>query len=124
VNKQRPKNLNLLTIRFPLPAIVSILHRISGIILFLSLPFMLWALETSLHSEEQFNALKDRLATPCFKFITWACLSAFLFHVVTGIRHLLMDLDIGVSLQGGRKSAALSLLAAFILVILAGVYVW
>ena len=91
MNKQRPVNLNLFTIKFPIPAIVSILHRISGVIVFLLIPLLLWMLHASLASVEQFDALRDTLDSPLIRFTLWVGLSALLFHLVAGIRHLFMD---------------------------------
>jgi succinate dehydrogenase / fumarate reductase cytochrome b subunit len=124
VNKQRPKNLNLLTIKFPITAIVSILHRISGMILFLLIPLMLWGLEYSLGSQENFEYLRSTLAQPIPKVILWLCLAAFLYHFTAGIRHLLMDYDVGIQLKSSRLMSVLTLVIVFILITLAGVYLW
>ena len=124
VKKQRPKNLNLFTIRQPLPAIVSILHRISGIFLFLLLPVLLWWLYLSLASPQSFNDLRQTLSTPWIKFILWFYLSAFFYHMAAGIRHLLVDISIGDSLKAGRLLAVLTLLIAALLIILTGVWLW
>jgi succinate dehydrogenase / fumarate reductase cytochrome b subunit len=124
VKDQRPKNLNLLTIRQPIPAIVSILHRISGIILFLAIPLILCGLHTSLTSQQSFDNLHDVFTTPIAKFISWAILSAFLYHFVAGIRHLLMDINVGVRLQSGRLSAILTLIITLSLIALTGIWLW
>lgn len=121
---QRPKNLNLFTIHFPLPAIVSILHRISGVALFLLIPVILWGLSLSLASPESFQTLHDKLTTSCAKVTILLFLAPFLYHFVAGIRHLLMDVNIGVELKSGRLTAFLTLLITLILVVLAGVYIW
>lgn len=121
---QRPINLNLFTIRFPIPAIVSILHRISGVILFLLIPFLLWSLSLSLSSPDDFDQLHQFLTTPIMKFILWASISALIYHFVAGIRHLLMDIELGVELKSGRLSAFVTLLISIILIILAGIWLW
>lgn len=123
MNPKRPKNLNLFTIQFPLPAIVSILHRVSGVFLFLLIPLTLWALSSSL-TENGFAELKDHLSTPLFKIIFWLLFIPFCFHVVAGIRHLLSDIHIGDSLKAGRMTALLTFIISFILVILAGIWLW
>ena len=123
MNRARPVNLNLMTIRFPLPAIVSILHRITGVILFLFIPFGLWVLDYSL-TPEGFDTIHDWQSNFCVKFIIWGILSAFLFHFVAGIRHLIMDLGIGSTLQSGRLGAKLVFIFSIILVILAGIWLW
>jgi succinate dehydrogenase / fumarate reductase cytochrome b subunit len=124
VKNKRPKNLNLLTIRFPIPAFVSILHRISGFILFLLIPFMLWALKASITTEAGFYEIYQSFTTPVAKFIIWCCLSALLYHTVAGIRHLLMDINIGIELKSGKFSAMLTIIVAIFLMILAGIWVW
>lgn len=124
VNNHRPKNLNLFTIRFPIPAIVSILHRISGIILFLLIPLFLWGLKLSLASLEDFDRLKDFLSTPIMKFLIWAFLSAFIYHFVAGIRHLLMDIHIGEELKSGRFTAILTMIVSIFFIIIIGVWLW
>jgi succinate dehydrogenase / fumarate reductase cytochrome b subunit len=124
VNNQRPKNLNLFTIRFPIPAIVSILHRISGFILFLLIPFMLWALQLSLTSEQNFDDIHQTLTSPCMKFIIWCSLSAFIYHFIAGIRHLLMDIHIGEGLKSGKIAAILTLIISALFIILTGIWLW
>lgn len=121
---QRPKNLNLFTIRFPVPAIVSILHRASGILLFLLIPVAIWGLNLSLRSAQDFDDVHQFLTTPYMKFVIWFCLSGFLYHFVAGIRHLLMDINIGVELKSGRLSAILTLIIAALLIILTGIWLW
>ncbi len=124
VKKRPPKNLNLFTIRFPIPAIASILHRISGFILFILIPFILWGLYLSLDSEQGFDNLHQLLTTPWIKFVIWMSLSAFLYHFIAGIRHLLMDIGIGEALKSGRLSAILTIIIAGLLIILTGVWLW
>lgn len=124
MSDQRPKNLNLFTIRLPVPAIASILHRISGMILFFAIPFFLWALQTSLSSEENFEALHQSVTSPLSKVIIWALLSAFLYHFVAGIRHLLMDINLGVALKSGRISAFLTIGISIVLIALTGIWLW
>jgi succinate dehydrogenase / fumarate reductase cytochrome b subunit len=123
VNRARPKNLNLFTIHFPLPAIVSILHRISGAFLFLCIPFALWLLAFSL-TETGFDNLQQIFAHGLARLILWLLLIPFIFHLVAGIRHLLSDIHIGDSLKMGRAMACLTFIISAILVVLAGVWLW
>ncbi len=124
MNNKRPKNLDLLSIRFPLPAIVSILHRMSGVVLFLLIPVVLWAFDASLASRDDFLSISSLLATPFAKFVVWLFLAPFLYHFAAGIRHLLMDLGVGDALKSGRTAAVVTLVSAFLLIILAGIYLW
>lgn len=123
MNRARPVNLNLLTIRFPIPAIVSILHRIAGVILFLFIPIALWVLDFSL-TQDGFDALHDWRGNIFTKLAIWAILAAFIFHLIAGVRHLLSDVRLGSSLQGGRATSWLTFITFFILVILAGIWLW
>ena len=124
MNNKRPKNLNLLTIRFPIPAIISILHRISGIFLFLLFPFLLYLFGLSLSSEPDFNKVQSFLTTPVVKFLIWLFLVPLFYHLVAGIRHLLMDVHIGEELESGRRGAKLTLLISIIIIVLSGVWLW
>lgn len=123
MTNKRPVNLNLFTIAFPLPAIVSILHRISGVILFLLIPLLLVLLTRSLDAHG-FHQIGVFFAHPVVKFCVWGLLLALFYHLIAGIRHLLMDCHCGDSLQGGRLGAKLVLLATFIVAILLGIWLW
>jgi succinate dehydrogenase / fumarate reductase, cytochrome b subunit len=124
VKDKRPVNLNLFTIHFPLPAIVSILHRITGVILFLMIPFMIWGLDLSLATAEGFDEARQFLLSPVVKFLTWCILSALIFHTIAGIRHIIMDMGIGESLKGGKLGAQLTLIISIIFIVLAGIWLW
>lgn len=124
MNKNRPVNLDISTIKLPITAYVSILHRVSGVILFAGIAILLAMLDSSLASEQSFADLKDGLASPVCKFIVWATLSALVYHMVAGIRHLIMDAGIGETLEGGQAGAKIALVVAVILILLVGVWVW
>lgn len=123
MNHSRPKNLNLFTIRFPIPAIVSILHRISGFILFLLIPVALWGLEYSL-TVSGFDELQYWMGYPLVKIIFWLLFVPFCFHLVAGVRHLLSDIHIGDTLKSGRAMAFATFIIFALLVILAGIWIW
>lgn len=120
----RPINLNLFTIQFPIPAIVSIFHRVSGFALFILIPFVMWVWSESIRSPESFDQVQQWLLSPLAKFIFWLILVPFCYHLVAGIRHLLMDVHIGDDLKGGRLTAQLTMIITAILVILAGIWIW
>lgn len=121
---KRPVNLNLLTISFPLPAIVSILHRISGVILFLMIPAFLAMLACSLHDAMGFDKVQSFFAHPVIKFILFCSLLALFYHLIAGIRHLFMDFHLGDSLKGGRLGAKLVLIITIIFAIFLGMWLW
>ena len=120
----RPVNLDLTKFHFPLPAITSILHRITGVVLFAGTAVLLWLLAESLSSETGFERVQQWLSTPLFKVVLWGILSGLLYHLIAGIRHLLMDAGIGETLQGGRTGAMLVVILSVISIVLAGVWVW
>ena len=107
--KKRPKNLDLTTIKLPLPGKVSILHRVSGAGLFLCLPLLLWLFGASLASAESFAMLKSALASLPAKVILAGLLWAFVHHFCAGIRFLLLDLHVGIEKEAARKSAGVVL---------------
>lgn len=106
-----------------MPAIVSILHRTSGVLLFLFIPIALWSLDYSL-TQTGFDTLQQWFNSFAVKLIIWLLLIPFCFHLVAGIRHLLMDIEIGVTLKGGRLSSLLTFIISILLVILAGIWLW
>ncbi|MCK0536140.1 succinate dehydrogenase, cytochrome b556 subunit [Alcanivorax sp. CY1518] len=124
VNDKRPVNLDLTTIKFPVPALASISHRISGIAIFVALPILLWMLDRSLASPESFAQLKACLANPWAKLVLWGVLAALSYHLVAGTRHLIMDLGFGDTLEAGRRGAVLVFIISIVLIVLAGVWVW
>lgn len=124
MNSKRPVNLDLSTIHFPITAIVSILHRISGVALFAGIAVLLWMLDASLASPESFLALRELLALPLSQAVLWLTLAALAYHAVAGVRHLIMDIGIGESLEGGQVGAKLVLFFALVAIVLAGVWIW
>jgi succinate dehydrogenase / fumarate reductase cytochrome b subunit len=85
---------------------------------------MLYALAKSLGSEDGFNDVKAYLTSPLVKLVIWALLSALLYHMVAGIRHLLMDSGIGETLEGGRLGSKIVIAISVVLIVLAGVWIW
>jgi len=116
VNKKRPVNLDIGTMKLPITAYASIAHRVSGVILLLGVAVLLWMLDTSLASEAGLQQVKDCLASPLAKFVVWFVLVGLAYHMIAGVRHLLMDLGVGETLEGGKLGAkivfVLSLVAA------------
>ena len=107
--QKRPKNLNLFTIKLPINAVVSILHRVSGIGLFLSLPLILWALQSLVHSEASYQNLTSWLNTWFVKLLLIGLAWAFFHHFFAGIRHLLQDIHWMTSLNNARLSSRILL---------------
>lgn len=124
MNKKRPVNLDISTIKLPITAYVSILHRVSGVFLFAGVAVLLWMLDVSLGSQEGFNSIRDLAASPVCQVILWVVLAALAYHTCMGIRHLIMDFGVGESLKGGKTGAWTALVVAILLIVLAGVWVW
>ncbi|MGB6976996.1 MAG: succinate dehydrogenase, cytochrome b556 subunit [Gammaproteobacteria bacterium] len=121
-NQQRPVFLPVLKYRYPITAIASILHRISGVILFLVIPLLLCALQASLSSAQGFQRLKTALHHPLAISILWIILAALFYHLVAGIRHLLMDIGVGESRQAGRTTAWIVILVTVVLLIVTAIW--
>lgn len=124
MNKNRPVNLDIGTIRLPITSYVSILHRVSGVVLVAGVLLLLWMLDISLRSQEEFDSIRVTLEQPLMKFILWAILAALAYHFVMGVRHLIMDFGLGETLKGGKIGAVIALVIAAILIALAGVWIW
>lgn len=124
MNENRPKHLALSQIRLPLPGLVSILHRVSGMLLFLVLPLLLWALQYSLRSIETYTQLAGVLHHSISKLALFGLSWAFLHHFCAGIRYLAIDLDYGVRLAQARASSKWVIFVSLALTVLIGVWLW
>lgn len=124
MNKRRPKHLALHLIKLPLPGFVSILHRISGLALFLALPLLLLMLQYSLRSAETYAHLQEMLAQPWIKLIELGLLWAFLHHFCAGLRYLAIDLHWISSLKQARTSSKVVMGVSVLLTVLIGVKLW
>ena len=92
--------------RLPLPAYISVLHRASGILMFLLLPFVLYLLDKSLTSEISFEYLKGFTSHWFVKLVILALAWAYLYHLCAGIRHMLLDVHVGLDRPTARKTSA------------------
>ncbi len=125
VDKPRPVYLNLLAIRQPVPAIVSILHRASGAALFVvGLPLLLWTLQASLGSEDGYRRVAAFFGHPLVKVVLIGLVWAYLHHLIAGVRHLLADIHIGLELASARQSAAVTLVLGILLTLAIAVKLW
>ena len=116
---ERPVYLNLLRIHLPLAGWVSILHRLSGALLFAVLPLGVWALSVSLADEAGFRRVADGVAHPLGRLFLLFLIWAFAHHLFAGLRHLALDVDWGVDLSRARQSSLAVLLAAGLVTLLA-----
>jgi succinate dehydrogenase / fumarate reductase cytochrome b subunit len=120
IKKKRPKNLDLPTIRLPLPGILSIIHRISGAAMFLLLPFLLWLFQGSLTSPESFAGVKAVVGHPLAKIILLGLVWFYMHHFCAGIRYLLLDLHKGVELEAARLSSKIVFVVSIALTLIIG----
>jgi succinate dehydrogenase / fumarate reductase, cytochrome b subunit len=120
----RPKNLNLLTIRLPINAVVSILHRVSGMVLFIILPLMLLTLQQSLNSADGYVNVVQLFDTWFLKLFFIGLSWAFFHHFYAGIRHLLQDIHWMTSLQKARFSGRVVLWLVAISVVIFAFVIW
>lgn len=122
-----PRNIGLSSLmgyRFPVTAISSILHRISGVLLFVLVPFVVWALNVSLKDQASFEAVKETISTGFLSFILWVFLSALIYHLFAGVRHLLMDIGLGEGKCTGRLGSWIVIILSIIFMVLLGVCLW
>lgn len=120
----RPKNLNLFTIKLPINAVVSILHRVSGVGLFLSIPLILLALQSLVHSESSYLTLAGWLNTWFVKLFLIGLAWAFFHHFFAGIRHLFQDIHWMTSLKNARLSSRILLCLVAVSTVIFAVFIW
>lgn len=124
MQKERPKNLDLSTVSLPVTATASILHRISGIIVFITLAILLMLLNCSLSSEQNFNQVLGYFDLFLVEFVIWGILTALAYHAVFGVRHMIQDLGYWEELDCANLSAKIGFILTAVLSVLAGVLVW
>lgn len=124
MNKPRPVNLDLGTISLPLTAKASILHRISGVFLVAAIAVLLYLLDLSLGSEASFGRAAEILGSPVARLVIWVVLAGLIYHAVAGVKHLVMDLGVGETLEGGLRGARVVFAVSAVLIIAAGFWLW
>ncbi len=125
MQRKRPKYLDLMEIKQPLPAVVSLLHRVSGALLFFpGIPLLLCSLDMILNSQEDHARFQSLLAIPLIKVVLTLSLWFFLHHFCAGIRFLALDLHYGSTLEQARSSSKIVLAAGIILTLLISVLLW
>ena len=122
--KNRPKNLNLLTIRLPINALVSILHRATGCALFLILPVILLLLQLSLSSAANLERVIDFLHSPFIKLVLMGLAWSFFHHFFAGIRHLAMDVHWMTSLMKARYTSKVVMVLGLLATLVVSIALW
>jgi succinate dehydrogenase / fumarate reductase cytochrome b subunit len=123
VKRKRPKNLDLKTIRLPLPGVLSIIHRVSGAAIFLLLPILLWTFQSSLSSPENFALVKAFAENPLLKVFLFGLIWLYLHHFCAGLRYLLLDMHKGIDLESARLSSKIVFAVSIALTLFIGVKV-
>jgi succinate dehydrogenase / fumarate reductase cytochrome b subunit len=121
---ERPVNLDLTKFSFPIAAIASITHRVTGVLLFVAIAYLLWLLGLALGSPAGFAEASGLLAQPLPKLVLLAVLAALLFHILAGLKHLVMDFHHWDSLEGGRRASQGVFVLTAIGTVLAGAWLW
>lgn len=122
--KPRPVFLEIPNIRLPIPGIVSILHRVSGVALFVALPVLLYLLSGTLSQQSDFEAYRAFVSNPLVKLALIGLLWAYLHYSLAGIRFLLLDAHKGLELNTARNTAKLVFVAALVLTVVIGALLW
>jgi succinate dehydrogenase / fumarate reductase cytochrome b subunit len=125
VKKKRPVWFNLNLLNLPLAARVSILHRVSGALLFVLAFWLLYLLDGSLASAERYDSVRQIVAHPFAKLVLLVVLWAFLHHFFAGIRYLLLDLHVGIQREKAKStSIAVFVVSLALTVLLGGWLLW
>lgn len=121
----RPVYLHLLKIRMPMPSVVSFLHRLTGaLLLVFGIPIALAGVDASLRSQESYDALRAALAQPFCKLVLLGLAWAFFHHFCAGIRHLLLDVQVGVELAPARRSSVVVFVVSLALTLVVAAKLW
>src|SRR5688500_3389637 len=122
--RPRPKYLNLVQIRLPVPGLVSIMHRVSEAVLFLFIPFLLTLFEMSLESAQSYAKFKGVFSHWVVKLIVIGLVWAYLHHLFAGVRHLALDLHYGPDPAPARATSRAVIAAPAVLPDVVGVLIW
>ncbi|OGI37429.1 MAG: succinate dehydrogenase, cytochrome b556 subunit [Candidatus Muproteobacteria bacterium RBG_16_62_13] len=116
-NKKRPVHLDLFVIRLPVTGVVSILHRLTGVLLVLAFPLFLYLLQQSLRDPTGFAEVRELLRGPMGRVLSILVIWLFAQHFYSGVRHLLLDFDIGIERSRARIGSWLVLVASAVTVL-------
>jgi succinate dehydrogenase / fumarate reductase cytochrome b subunit len=124
MSKPRPKYLDLFQIRLPLPAFVSILHRVTGAAIFLLIPVLLYLWQMSLQAPETYADFRSFMNRPLAKIVTLGLVWAYLHHFCAGLRHLALDLHYGTALETARATSWVVIGVSIVLTLMFGALIW
>lgn len=121
---ERPVNLDLTKFSFPIMAITSITHRITGVLLFVAIAYLLWLLDGALDSADGFAAASGTLTETGPRIVLLGVIAMLWFHILAGFKHLVMDFHHWDTLEAGRRASQGVIVLTLIGVALAGVWLW
>jgi succinate dehydrogenase / fumarate reductase cytochrome b subunit len=125
MRSNRPKNLELTTIKLPIMGIASILHRISAVIIWIAMIFFLPILYISLESQSGFNEVKIVITEQFFaQFFLWGFLTAFGYYIMGGVKHIIQEFGYFETLKGGAIISRVAIGLGIILSLLSGYWIW
>ncbi len=126
MNSDRPVNLSLprLAMAMPITALASILHRITGVVLFVGMLFFFFLLDLAMGGAAGFDEARAMVDSAAGTFVAWLLLTSLAYHVVAGVRHLLLDFHVGDTLVGGRVGAWVSIVAGIVAGVIVAVWLW
>lgn len=101
----RPKYLNLFKIKLPVAGMISIFHRMTGVLLFLAIPISLYLLRLSVTDGESFQKAVSLMLYPITRFFILLIIWSFVHHLMTGVRFLLIDMELFLDRKASRVSA-------------------
>lgn len=123
-NKERPVYISLTQFSFPVTAIASIVHRITGVFLLLGIGFLLWLLSLGLESEAGFAEAQAALAAPFAKLVLWGVLSMLIYHILAGVKHMFLDFHVGDTFEAASMTSFAVFGLSAVLALVAGAWIW
>jgi len=121
----RPKYYDLNLLNLPMPGLVSIFHRVTGVVLFLfAIPLVLFLLQSTLVSESKFDFWRNIINLPLVKIVLLGFVWAYMHHFFAGIRYLLLDVHVATAKEPAQLSAKIVLVLGVLATILIGVRIW
>ena len=122
--KRKYMNLFVLASKMSITAKVSILHRLTGFLLFLSIPFILYVFHQTLTNKSFYDSFYGIMSLPIIKVIYLIIIFAFVYHMCIGVRFLLIDMHKGVEFKTAKKTAKLAIFISILLTVILGVLIW
>ena len=122
---KRPKNMDMTTMKLPIMGVASILHRVSAVIIWISLVYFLPILYISLESAQGFSRIESML-TESFtaQFFTWGFMTAAGYYVFGGLKHMIQEFGYFESLQDGKLISQIAIGLGVVLSIVFGIWIW